>query len=88
MKFLSIIILLALMSWTWTGYKSTADVSVITHVELQNELKGFIIGYIQENVKGSTNIQFVRFWTEPTNTKEIRGSNVTTTCIAQLQWFL
>ncbi len=73
MKFLSIVILLALMAWTWTGYKSTADVSVITHVELQNELKNFISGYIEQNVKGYSNIQFVRFWTEPTHTKEIRA---------------
>lgn len=73
MKFLSIIILLALMAWTWTGYKSTADVTVTTHVELQNELKNFITGYIQENVKGSSNIKFLRFWTEPTTSKEIRA---------------
>ncbi len=73
MKFLSVIILLGLMVWTWDGYKSTTGISAVTHFELQNELKDFITGYIQQKVEGSSNIRFLRFWTEETTSKEIRA---------------
>jgi hypothetical protein len=73
MKFLSLIILIVLLGWTWAGYKHTGDVPVAVHYNLQNELRNFIADYIGKNVKGASNLQFYKFWTEPTQTKEVRA---------------
>lgn len=73
MKFLSIIFLLAMMAWSWQGYKVQTDVPAVAHVLLQQELKSFITDYLQKNVKGLINIKFQRFWTETTTSDNIKA---------------
>lgn len=73
MKFFALILLFVLLAWSWQGYKHTGDVPVAVHYNLQTELRTFIIDYVEKNVPGATQIQFHRFWTEPTQTSEVRA---------------
>lgn len=73
MKFIAVIGLILILVITWRGYKGTSDVSSLTHYNLQTELKSFITNYIQTHLKGVSNITFQKFFTEPTNTAEVRA---------------
>lgn len=74
MKFLSVIFLLIALTWSWRGYKNTSEVPVVVHHHLQTELRNFIAEYVEQNAPGATNILFHRFWTEPTQTSEVRAT--------------
>ena len=73
MKFLSIIFLLGALVWSWQGYKNSSDVPVAVHYNLQNELKNFIIEYVGKNLPSAQQIEFHRFWTEPTQGQDVRA---------------
>lgn len=73
MKFLSVIFLLIILVWSWRGYKNTSEVSVAIHHHLQTELRNFITEYVMQNAPQATNVLFHRFWTEPTQTAEVRA---------------
>lgn len=64
MKYLSLIVLLGLMIWTFNLSSSQNEVPVATHVNLANELKAVMTDYLKQNVAGIQNIQFHHLYTE------------------------
>lgn len=74
MKFLGVIAFLFLMNWSWSLIHSEVTTSEAVHVGIQNDMKAIISGYIKENLPGSQNMKFSRFWTEKVSEKKIKAS--------------
>lgn len=64
MKYLSVILFLGLMYWTWNLSRIESPVSQQVHIGIQDELKRLISDYIQQNLPSSRNLRFDRFYTE------------------------
>ena len=74
MKFVAWFFLLGTLGLTWNGYRGLAEgVSVITHFNLQNELRQFIADYVKSHAPGVEQVSFVRFWTEPVEKGQVRA---------------
>jgi hypothetical protein len=76
MKFISLILIFLLMQWTWGLATSSRTLSQDVHLGIQEDLKGLITDYIQENLPNSKNLKFERFWTERVKDSQIRASFV------------
>ena len=64
MKFLSWILIVLLMSWTFQASKTSQALPVAQHGYLVEELKTMIVDYLVNNVENVQNIDFQRFFTE------------------------
>lgn len=73
MKFVALFLLVGALAWSWSGYKREALVPVSTHYQLQEEMKNLIAEVIASNVQGAKNLEFKKFWTEPTQTDLVRA---------------
>lgn len=74
MKFISLIILFALLNWTWGLTTSTRTLDQNVHVNIQEDVKNLITDYIRENLPNSQNLRFERLWTEKMKDSQIKAS--------------
>ncbi len=74
MKYLSVIIFLSAMSWTWGLTNRELPISERVHVGIQEDLKRLISDYIQENLPNSKNLLFDRFYTESLDDNKVKAS--------------
>ena len=74
MKFLSLIVLLILVSWSWAYIHQTADIAEQTHIDIQEDLTRFITNYISEQLPNSRNIRFEKMWTSRTKSEQLKAS--------------
>ncbi|MEO0337387.1 MAG: hypothetical protein AAF202_13410 [Pseudomonadota bacterium] len=74
MKFLGVIAFLLLMNWSWSLIHTEVTTSEAVHIGIQNDMKQIISDYIKENLPGSQNLKFSRFWTEKLSEKKIKAS--------------
>lgn len=64
MRLFSVLLLLAMMTWTYCLSRDVPAVSHETHGVLVKELKSLMAEYLNENVSGIQNITFYRMYTE------------------------
>jgi len=76
MKYVSLLLLLYAMSYTWGLAHRKQAIPEQTHVGIQEDLKRVITDYIQENLPNSKNLIFKRFWTEPLSEEKVKASFV------------
>lgn len=74
MKYLGLIVLIALMSWTWRLVNHESAISQEVHVSIQQDLKKIISDYITQNLPNSKGLRFDRFWTESLNKDKVKAS--------------
>lgn len=74
MKYLSTILILAVMYWTWGLVRHDRPISEHIHISIQEDLKRLISDYIQQNLPNSTNLRFERFWTEAVDDNKVKAS--------------
>ncbi len=74
MRYLSLILIVLAMWWTWSITHSRAEISESEHANVQRELKDVIRNYITSHLPSAKNIQFERFWTETLKPNSIRAS--------------
>jgi hypothetical protein len=72
MKYLSTIIFLAAMYWTWALVNNVPAVSEQVHVDLQNSLKSFIGEQLQAAYPNMANLSFDKFWTETIDADKVK----------------
>lgn len=77
MKYLSVLLFLGLMYWTWDLSRSETPISQQVHVGIQDELKRLISDYIQQNLPTSHDLRFDRFYTEAMDEKNKVKANFT-----------
>lgn len=64
MKFISPILFLIAMSWTWCLSMAAQPVPESVHLGVQTNLKRIITEYVQKNLATAKNVQFDKMWTE------------------------
>lgn len=74
MKYLSVLIFIGTMYWTWGLARNQGPLTQQVHVGIQEELKHLIADYIQQNVPNSKNLQFDRFYTETLTDNKVKAS--------------
>ncbi|MCB0386971.1 MAG: hypothetical protein KDD43_16375, partial [Bdellovibrionales bacterium] len=74
MKYLSLLVFLFAMQWSWSLVHDPSNVSEHIHLGIQDDLKRIISEYIQENLPSSKNLRFERFWTEAIKQDRVKAS--------------
>ena len=74
MKYLSTILFLAAMYWTWGLVTHERPISEQIHISIQDDLKRLISEYIQQNLPNSQNLRFDRFWTESLDDNKVKAT--------------
>ena len=74
MKYVSTLLLILAMYWSWGLARNDQAISQQVHVGIQDELKKLIADYIQQNLPNSTNLRFERFWTETLTENQVKAS--------------
>jgi len=73
MKFINMIILLGLLSYSWCLFNSPLTVSEEVQMNLQNHLKTIIFNYIDETLVNAKNIRFNKMTTESIDKNNIKA---------------
>lgn len=76
MKYLSLIVFLIALQWTWSFSHRPSNVSESAHVGIQSDLKKIISDYITENLPTSRNLRFEKFWSEQLKKNKVKASFV------------
>jgi hypothetical protein len=74
MKYIGILSLVALLSWSWWIIHHEVAVPQQVHVGIQQDLKKIIADYIQQNLPNSKDLRFDRFWTQTLNKDRVKAS--------------
>lgn len=74
MKYLSLFILLLLMSTSWSYINTPRGISEEAHAGLQDNLQEFITDYIHKELPSAKNLRFERMWTEEISDSKIKAS--------------
>lgn len=74
MKYLSLIVFLIALQWTWSFSHRPSDISESAHVGIQIDLKKIISDYITENLPTSRNLKFEKFWSEQLKKNVVKAS--------------
>jgi hypothetical protein len=62
MKYLSLIVFLIALQWTWSFSHRPSNISESAHVGIQSDLKKIISDYVTENLPTSRNLRFEKFF--------------------------
>ncbi|MBK7845019.1 MAG: hypothetical protein IPJ71_15260 [Bdellovibrionales bacterium] len=76
MKYLSLIVFLIALQWTWSFSHRPSNISESAHVGIQVDLKKIISDYITENLPTSRNLKFEKFWSEQLKKNVVKASFV------------
>jgi Co/Zn/Cd efflux system component len=76
MKYLSLIVFLIALQWTWSFSHRPSNISESAHVGIQVDLKKIISDYITENLPTSRNLRFEKFWSEQLKKNVVKASFV------------
>jgi Co/Zn/Cd efflux system component len=76
MKYLSLIVFLIALQWTWSFSHRPSNISESAHVGIQSDLKKIISDYITENLPTSRNLRFEKFWSEQLKKNKVKASFV------------
>lgn len=74
MRYLSLIVVVILMAWSWSLVHRPSDLPESAHIEIQQDLKRLITDYIEKNLPTSKNLKFERMWTESQKENQVRAS--------------
>lgn len=74
MKYLSLLVFLFALQWTWSFSHQTALISESVHLGIQEDLKAIIGDYIVENLPTAKNLKFNKFWSEKINKDRVKAS--------------
>ncbi|MCH2533997.1 MAG: hypothetical protein MK008_06115 [Bdellovibrionales bacterium] len=74
MKFLNLILLVLLLSWSWAVIQKKPLMHQEIHYSIQTELKTLIETSIKSQLPSAQNVQFTRFWTESLGNKKMKAS--------------
>lgn len=72
MRYLSLLLLLILMKWTWGVANDTPFIALRVHQEVQDDLKSFIRHYIKDALPSVKKVDFQNMWTEEVNRKQMK----------------
>ena len=73
MKYLSLLVFLFAMYWTWGITQKTPAVNELAHIGIQDDLKKIITTYITENLPSARDIRFEKFWTETLKNEQVKA---------------
>jgi Co/Zn/Cd efflux system component len=76
MKYLSLIVFLIALQWTWSFSHRPSNISESAHVGIQSDLKKIISDYVTENLPTSRNLRFEKFWSEQLKKNKVKASFV------------
>lgn len=72
MKYLSTLIFLAAMYWSWALATQERPISEQVHVSIQNDVKQIITEYVQSQLPNSSDLRFEKFWTETVDDNQVK----------------
>lgn len=73
MKYLSVVVFVGLMSWTWTKIHGEAPVSFETHAAIQNKLAVMLQEAIQAKKPTALGLVVERVWTEDMSNGQVKA---------------
>jgi hypothetical protein len=73
MKIVSVLLFAAALIGSWMVANRKVAVPEAMHASIQNELKGIISEYVENNVPQVKNLRFERFWTEALKNNKVRA---------------
>lgn len=73
MKFISLILFIVALIYTWNLTHHRMPIEESVHVGIQDDLKNIIQNYIQDNVQNASGIQFERMWSETVDASTVRA---------------
>ena len=74
MKYLSLLVFIVAMYWTWGLVQDTPPVRESVHIGIQEDLKRIITEYIEKNLPTAHDIRFDKFWTEALKKNQVKAS--------------
>lgn len=74
MKFLNLVLLVFILSWSWAVMQKQPMVHQEIHYSIQTELKTLIENSIKTQLPTAQNVRFARFWTESMGASKIKAS--------------
>lgn len=74
MKYISVLIILFAMQWSWAFIHDERSISQNVHMEIQRDLRNIISEYVQKSLPTSRDLRFERFWTESTGLNQVKAS--------------
>lgn len=74
MRYLSLLVVITLMGWTWSVAKRPNVLPENTHLVIQEDLRRVITEHILEAVPSAKSLQFDKFWTETLKENQIKAS--------------
>lgn len=76
MKYISLVLILVAMSWTWSLSRHRDALDEGVHVGIQDDMKRIITEYIQENLPTAKNLRFERMWSEQIKENQVKATFV------------
>lgn len=74
MKFVSWIILLGLLSWSWNEVNRQSPISVATHAGLQENLRQIIMEKVKQLLPTATDLKFHQIFTKPVDDNHVQAT--------------
>jgi hypothetical protein len=72
MKFISLLVFVGSLWWTWHLTYSEPAIRFDTHASLQTEVQTIITEYVNKHRPQATEIQFRKMWTEALNPNKVK----------------
>ena len=76
MRYLSLLIFVSAMYFSWKVVESPAAVPESTHILIQEDLKRIISEKIQEDLPSAEDVQFDRFWSQNLKGNQVKANFV------------
>ena len=67
------LILIGLLTASWTWVHQERQVPEFVHAEIQNNIKQLITDYIQDNLPTAQDLEFHKVWTQPIGNKKLKA---------------
>ncbi len=73
MRYLSLLFIVAVMSWSWGFMKSPLEIPETTHIDIQDDIKMMIGETMQKYLPTVTGFRFDRFWTQNLSKDKVKA---------------
>ncbi len=73
MRYLSLIVIVFFMWWSWSATKNPNLIPEDTHVGIQEDLKRVITEYVKDNLPNVKEVKFNKFWTQTLEENRVKA---------------
>ena len=76
MKYISLIIFILALAWTWHVVHTESDISLETHASMQEQVAQIIVSSIKAKRPSATDVVIEKIWTETVSPTKVRAKYI------------